>query len=95
MCLNKGIVLIDDPCSGHDTAEQAENHYKQYILESALINGPKSEEWPKFKCDVKDCNQEGVYLANLNNGNYYQLCHDHANKDSLAVLVEVGDCWSS
>lgn len=94
-CLNKGIVKVENPCPGHETSQEAEEHYKAYILENASFSGPKTEQWPKYKCDFKDCNQEGIYLANVDYGQYYQLCPDHANKESLTVLVEVGDCWSS
>src|SRR4051812_10748651 len=53
LCHGKRSVQRANPCPGHATAEEAETHYKEYLLDNTKFMGPKTEEWPKDKCAVK------------------------------------------
>jgi hypothetical protein len=88
-CKDEGILKKENPCPGHKTPEEAEEHYRQYLIDSAEIRGPKKEEWPKEKCDVKGCNEEAKYLG-IVTGRMMdkQLCEKHANKETMAILIE-------
>lgn len=84
-----------EKCEGHDTLDQACEHYKQGLVENAHFVGPKKEEWPKNKCQFKECNNESTYYAHVASHTYYTLCEQHANKESLNELVTVGESWGS
>jgi RecJ-like exonuclease len=94
-CKGRGIVDNPNPCPGHATPEEAEQHYKDYLIEKSTITGPKQQEWPKHKCAVEGCNNEGNHLANVDAYHYYELCAEHADKNTLQSLVRVGESWES
>lgn len=81
-------------CSGHLTKEKAENHFKEYLLDKMSVI-EKKNEWPKHKCDFKECNKEAKNCVNLLGYVYYELCEDHSNKESVNVIHEVHESWSS
>lgn len=95
ICEGKRYIRSENACPGHATPDEACDHYKQYLVDHTRISEPKSVEWPKYKCSVKDCNEEGNRMANVQGSMYFELCEKHANKDVLNELVSVGECWSS
>jgi hypothetical protein len=97
-CAGKGSLFRENPCPGHANPEEACEHYRQYLLSQMQIRGPKTEEWPKDKCGVPDCNTEAKFSAIIAGHcqHFYALCDRHANKESVSPLVgPVGEVWSS
>jgi len=94
-CDGKRIVRKTTPCPGHKTAEEAEAHYKEYVMAGVKILGPKQQEWPKNKCHVKSCNKEATHLANVGPCECYELCEEHATKEIVETMVVIGESWSS
>lgn len=93
-CSNKGVIKSENPCMGHDTPEDAESHYKEYIIDKAHFYGPKQQEWPKNKCSVKDCNEEGNCLISADQS-HFEVCNKHNTRTVLRELISVRECWSS
>jgi hypothetical protein len=95
ICHGKGAVAKIKPCLGHDTPELAELHYKEYLLDSMKKSGPKTEKWPKHKCDAENCEEEALYSMLLNGGVNYELCECHANRECVSSIMSVGESWES
>lgn len=93
LCKGKRLVKKTDPCPGHITKEEAEEHYKQYVVDRAKFL-PKTNEWPKDKCENENCNCEATFTA-IADGHMYQFCQTHANKEALTEYIVIGECWSS
>ena len=98
-CENDGQIwpvgLCAQGCPGHDTAEQACEHQKEHLFAIATF-GSKQNEWPKHKCGVEGCNAEATHQAQIpGDMRFFELCEQHANKESLAKLIEVGESISS
>lgn len=95
-CANQGFLPRATPCPGHATKEEAQDHYKQYLLDSMTFVS-KQGEWPKNKCEAKDCNQEGTHVCLIpcGYGSYFQVCKEHADRESISSLVHVGSCACS
>jgi RecJ-like exonuclease len=94
LCQGKGLIKSEHPCPGHATPEEAEEHYKQYLLDHSEFYS-KTKEWPKDKCNVAKCENEGTIYGRMGN-NDYLLCDLHATKEALSdVYGQVGQIWSS
>lgn len=93
-CAGTGSVKRSDPCPGHDTRDEAEQHYEAYLLDHSYFR-PRQEEWPKNKCHVVCCNKEGTVEAVVDAYHLYVFCPEHANKETLSQFVRVGESWSS
>ncbi len=96
VCHGKRLVCPESPCLGHDTPENACEHQKQYVLSKAKFMGPKPpSSWPKNKCEVDGCNEEGTFCGTCGGSIAYELCSAHANLEALSKLVHVGESMSS
>lgn len=85
-----------DNCPGHATEQEAKDHYKEYLLDNVQIITPDDKKlWPKYKCDVKECNNQGDHSVNFRGYSYHNLCKDHTNRAILSTLVEVHESWGS
>lgn len=101
-CENSGRIRpvgkCADGCPGHPSAEEAQAHYREHLLDTASFHGPKVQEWPKEKCSLPDCNAEAKFCASTGPGRLqnFALCEAHANRQGLdRVLGKVGESWSS
>lgn len=91
-CNNKGLVDAPNPCPGHDTPEEACEHYKEYLLDKAEYR-QKLSEWPKDKCMRPDCNSEATHVVHIPGETYnYIFCEQHCNRENVSALLNVG--WS-
>lgn len=90
------IGFCADDCPGHDTPEEACEHHKEYLLSGMKIRGPKTSEWPKYKCRKKGCNSEATHFLIIP-GRFSDICvcEAHANVDTARELVVVSEEWVS
>lgn len=93
ICKGDNIVIDPNPCPGHDTAEEAQQHYKEYLIEGCVFR-PKFNEWPKYKCHLEQCNSESKHSVYIF-GTTYDLCEQHANRETLHEIISVGESWES
>jgi hypothetical protein len=85
---NAGIIFPVGPCAldcpGHDTAEEACEHYRQGILDSEWTKGHDEDE--QRTCAIcKEWTHESLYHPGTMN--YFDLCQKHQNKESLDKLL--------
>lgn len=93
--LIREIGLCADGCQGHKTADEANEHYKQYLL-STLSFSPQSETWPKYKCSVVGCQSEATSYANVEGATRnWLVCESHATRESIEAMLHVGESVSS
>ncbi len=100
-CDNKGSVKREEPCPGHATAEEACEHYKEYLVSKAQYEDDKGEheERTLSRCEFKKGTDE--QCRSLTSGaayvesRHYCLCAEHRNPESLAEVVQVGESWHS
>lgn len=97
-CDNRHLVRSETPCPGHATPEEACEHYRQYLLSEIQFRGPKTQaSWPKEKCRVDGCNNEGTHLAQIPgyHWTFFDLCEQHYNVESISPLIVVGESFHS
>lgn len=80
-CQNKGTIRVD-PCPGHPTKEEAEEHYRQYQLDGARYDGFSSNQ--QFKCRV--CGAWTQRYAQVCQSYLYHLCDDHCTRETLEQI---------
>lgn len=98
-CRDTGTMKVPEAerCPGHATAGEANEHYRQYLLDSAVFQGPKTTEWPKEKCEADGCNEEATHLASIpgHMEHTHKFCAKHCTCEELAKKVKVGESISS
>jgi hypothetical protein len=90
-------------CPGHDTPDEAREHYKQYLLDIALRldanadSVPGAVEPPKFKCEAEGCEALTSKAAKVGYGipRMFNLCPEHMNRETVETLFEVGSSFGS
>ncbi|MCC6360628.1 MAG: hypothetical protein IT450_17960 [Phycisphaerales bacterium] len=98
--MNDGAVWPIGPCaegcSGHATAEEACEHYRQSLFAKMRISGPKAEKWPKNKCAVEWCESEATHLIDITAYRFYEVCESHASRETAeALFPRIGESWHS
>ncbi len=73
---------------GHATPEEAQNCYKQYLLDFMVRRSQVDDK--QVKCEV--CKEWTQNLVEVNHSQVFYLCPAHDNKKELEKLVRVG--WS-
>ena len=88
-------VLFKDKyhSKGHDTAEEANQCYKQYLLDQRLrfYTDPNSMKHCEI-CKVWTLTRAWIKLGV---GREYVLCPEHASAEYVKSLFEVAEFWSS
>ena len=92
------VGLCADECPGHPTPEEAIAHWREYLIQGIQFEAI-TEEWPKEKCQVKDCNEQATMVGSTKNepGCWMniQLCAAHATPEEMAKFIDPGTCASS
>jgi hypothetical protein len=84
----------------HDTAEEAQEHYRQYLLDHARFY-PASGEEEKVgntlhRCQAPGCQAFTAGAVYVKGSWHFDLCADHRNRETLAQLVpSIGEAWES
>jgi len=85
-------------CVGHDTAEQAYEHQRQWLL-SQLRVGEAARSVSRYApgkcccCDAVATHE--AYIAGEPVGYTFRVCDEHNNRESLEPLIDVGESMSS
>lgn len=83
-CSDLGLVHVPNPCQGHATKEEAEEHYRQWELDKETrYDGKLSGQ--QLQCQL--CQAWTQRFARVGQVNTYILCDDHCNRESLEPLV--------
>lgn len=90
-CEGAGLLPTLTPCGGHDTEEEACNHYKEYLLDNRVRYSKDVQS--QRKCEI--CKEWTQGLAWVGGYQGFQLCEKHQNRESLEKLLEVGISWES
>jgi len=96
-CAGKGLQLLAESarCPGHPTPELACLHYKQYLLRKVQV-APITNDNPRYRCESAGCRNDATHVASIHFSMVHKMfCQQHANKDELAKLFEVGESWGS
>jgi hypothetical protein len=90
---HKYVLNTKNPCPGHATAQEACNHYKEYLLDNAEFNyGDETSRL--YKCDAVGCEEKTRHYANCK-GHFYHLCDHHHNRTGLGLAITVWETWTS
>ena len=77
----------------HSTPEEAQEHYKEYILDNLTFQSPNDEKaHGLYRC--KEC---GKFTSGLAYFRYtmIKLCEDHLNRETAAKHIQIGESWES
>lgn len=88
-CNGRGIVDKADPCPGHDTAEEAAEHYRQYRIDRAeFVSVRDADARMLHRC--KMCDKHTASYMHIPGEIHTEfVCDDHHNRDSLNFLIEL------
>ncbi|HEY3363928.1 MAG TPA: hypothetical protein VGK74_02595 [Symbiobacteriaceae bacterium] len=78
-CGNKGVVRKENPCPGHATSAEAEEHFRQYQLDHARFDGQMRANEQR-KCEVCGTWTQGVAIVGDDS---HDLCDAHRNREGL------------
>lgn len=81
-CDDKGVLPVDDPCSGHATEEEACEHYRRYILDTSVT----FHSWDNQKKKCLVCGEWTQKFALVDTYTEYDLCPDHCNLEEVEKL---------
>jgi len=75
-------------CAGHDTAEEAEDHQRQYWLDTASYTSKLDRT--QERCEYPSCGEWTQYIARYGEGKMSMkiLCERHCNRDGLDAVLE-------
>lgn len=87
-------------CTGHATPDEAREHYRQYLLDTADFDGrlgQSSTSRTERKCEADGCDVWTDRFASVGPGRMemHFLCDQHRNRENLDPLVIAGDVTSS
>ena len=88
-CGGRGIVDKAAPCVGHDTAEEAAEHYRQYrIDQAAFVSVKDADAHMLHRC--KMCDKHTASYMHIP-GEIHQeyVCDDHHNRQALSFLIQL------
>lgn len=77
---------------GHETAEQACECYKDYLLDQRLSLDHK-DSGSQRRCEV--CGEWTQMHAMVGAYRIFHLCDAHRNRDEVGKLLVVGESWES
>lgn len=87
-----GAVRVPDEerCPGHDTAAEACEHYRQYLLNERTHEVEFGDWTGCQECDAPT--KKGYAVGAVET---VALCDEHRTPETLAKHVTVGEAWSS
>jgi hypothetical protein len=77
-------------CPGHDTSVEAEKHYYDYQIDTAVFRRFTLDERLKEECEFPECNNFTQMVAQLGGGfegRHITLCNRHQNRAGLKIAV--------
>lgn len=80
---------------GHDTAEEARECYKSYMLDKHLHLDRKISDDILMKCKVKGCEEFTSGFASVGGYSMFILCDKHRTREEVERLYSVGESWES
>lgn len=92
------IGYCANDCPGHGTAEEARDHYRQYMLDKRLRFYPEPEDpIAKYRCEaVGGCGNYTAAHAELGAWHHWFLCDEHRTRAEVEKLYpEAGDSMHS
>mgnify|MGYP000956943696 CR=1 FL=1 len=84
VCEGTGSIPSEHYCNGHDTAEEACAHYRDFLLDYA--NYDVRDEHCLEKCEI--CGTWTHQIVSIDYYIYHRLCEQHCNRDGLAQVAK-------
>jgi hypothetical protein len=96
-CKGKGLIPLDIPCAGHETPDEAREHYRQYELNERLRLIPGRPDAGTLKrCQAKGgCSHYTAGQAVIGAYRCWYLCDEHRTKEMVASLYIMHDFYES
>jgi hypothetical protein len=86
-CEGKGIVTKADPCPGHETAEDAAEHFRQYrIARAEFVSVKDADASMLMRCTMCE-KHTASYMHIPGEIHLESVCDDHHGRDALAHLI--------
>lgn len=88
-CGNRGLIDVENPCPGHDTAEEAAEHYRQYRIDKAVfVEIIDADARMLHRCKMCD-KHTASYMQIPGEIHTEFVCPDHHNREALNFLIEL------
>ena len=82
-------------CDGHDTAEEAREHYRQYLLETRVSKFENASD-TQHKCQVEGCDEWTQTWVHIGSSHHFALCEKHQTPEIYEqVMPPVNQIWST
>ncbi len=89
------IGYCADGCPGHDTAEDAAEHYRQYLLDNLRFTDDDPNASSQHRCEAEGCDVFTSGAADAPGCMTRTLCAAHRNREAVDALLVVGEAWTS
>jgi hypothetical protein len=90
------IGYCAEGCPGHGSAEEACEHYRQYLLSERLrFDGGPEDTRTMYRCEAPGCDAFTAGSATVGGSRHWHLCEDHRTRDVVAGLLHVHESWVS
>ena|SRR3990167_503513 len=88
-CDNKGLVDRVPVCEGHDTAEEAAEHYRQYLLDNAkFVEVNDADSIQLLICKMCDKHTASYMHVKGDAYRHDSVCPEHHNRKTAEFLIE-------
>ena len=85
------VGYCSNNCPGHATAEEAQEHYKQYLLDERVYISTNDDTMRK----CKECGEWTSDMLMVDGWPRFDLCKAHQIREVYEKLVKVGSSASS
>lgn len=72
-------------CAGHQTKQEAEAHYREYVLDNFSFDGRMSNEMRK--CEICQAWTDRIAQGGIGNTDIHVLCDEHRTRAWLATVL--------
>ena len=72
-------------CAGHQTAKEAETHFREWVLDTATFDGTLSNQ--QRKCEVCGIWTDRIAQAGIGMTDTHVLCDEHRTRAWLATVL--------
>ena len=84
-----------EDCPGHDTAEEACEHQKEYLLDRVQFTEDSADAGTLHRCEARGCETMTSGSAAIGGSRHWHLCAAHRNREIVSGLLSVWESWGS
>ena len=94
-CSTTGTVRKTDPCTGHPTADEAQQHFREYLVDLASARPATLDDAVVCAAPHEDCQSVATHVMDSGWADTSMVCcHDHCSRGHYLRFLELVDFTS-